>query len=202
MLTLVNDLVPAAIRFAIEDEMINGAGGPAMEGILNANATVSVAKESGQVAATILYENIVNMYARMFAPSRSNAVWFINQDIEPQLMTMSLAVGTGGVPVYMPANNASGSPFGTLMGRPVVPVEHCATLGTVGDIILADFSQYLYASKGGVRTAQSMHVKFVEGETALRFELRNDGKAWWPAPLTPANGSNTLSPFITLQTRS
>lgn len=202
MLTLINDLVPAAIRFAVEDELFNGDGASQMEGILNANATVSVAKESGQSAATILYENIVKMYARMVASSRPNAVWFINQDIEPQLFTMSLAVGTGGVPVYMPANNASGSPFGTLMGRPVVPVEHCATLGTVGDIVLADFSQYLYASKGGIRANQSMHVKFVEGETALRFELRNDGKSWWPSALTPANGSNTLSPFITLATRA
>lgn len=202
MLTLINDLVPAAIRFAIEDEIINGAGGPAMEGILNAAATVSVAKETSQAAATILFENIVNMWSRMFAPSRSNAVWLINQDIEPQLMTMTLAVGTGGVPVYIPANSASNAPYGTLMGRPVVPVEHCATLGTVGDIILADFGQYLYASKGGIRTAQSMHVKFVENETALRFELRNDGKSWWPSALTPASGSNTLSPFVTLATRA
>ena len=202
MLTLVNDLVPQAIRFAIEDEIFNGDGASQMKGILNESATVSVAKEPGQVAGTIVYENIVNMYARMYAPSRSRAVWFINQDIEPQLMTMSLAVGTGGVPVYMPANNASGSPFGTLMGRDVVPVEHCSTLGTVGDIVLADMSQYLYASKGGIKAAQSMHVKFVEGETALRFELRNDGKSWWPQALTPANGSNTLSPFITLATRA
>lgn len=202
MLTLINDLVPAAIRFANEDEIINGDGASQMQGILNANATVSVAKESGQAAATILYENIVNMYSRMFAPSRPNSVWYINQDIEPQLMTMSLSVGTGGVPVYMPANNASGSPFGTLLGRPVVPVEHCKTLGTVGDIILADMGQYLYASKGGIRSAQSMHVKFVEGELALRFEMRNDGKSWWPSALTPANGSNTLSPFVTLATRA
>ena len=202
MLTLINDLVPTAIRFAIEDEIMNGAGGPAMEGILNANAKVTVSKVTGQTAGTVVYENIVDMYARMFAPSRSNAVWLINQDIEPQLYTMSFAVGTGGVPVYMPANNASGSPFGTLLGRPVIPVEHCQTLGTEGDIVFGDLSQYLYASKGGIRASQSMHVKFIEGELALRFEMRNDGKAWWPSALTPANGSNTLSPFITLETRS
>lgn len=201
MLTLINDLVPAAIRFAVEDEIINGAGGPAMEGVLNANATVTVTAESGQSSGTILFENIVNMWSRMHAPSRANSIWLINQDIEPQLMTMTLSVGTGGVPVYIPANSASNAPYGTLMGRPVVPVEHCQTLGTEGDIILADFGQYLYASKGGIRTAQSMHVKFVENETALRFELRNDGKVWWPSALTPANGSNTLSPFVTLATR-
>lgn len=203
LLTVINDLVPAAIRFDVEDEIFNSNGGAEMEGILNSPSLVTVSKETGQAAATILFENIVNMWARMYAPSRSSAVWFINQDVEPQLYTMSLAVGTGGVPVYMPAGGASGSPFGTLFGRPVVPLEHCATLGTVGDIVLADMSQYLYATKGGIKTAQSMHVKFVEGETALRFTLRNDGKSWWPSAMTPASGSgNTLSPFVALATRS
>ena len=201
-LTVINDLVPRAITFAIEDELLNGGGGDAMEGVLNANCLVTVAKESGQAAATIVFENIVNMYSRMAASSRSNAVWFINQDIEPQLFTMSLAVGTGGIPVYMPAGGASSSPFGTLLGRPVVPIEHAATLGTVGDIVLADMSQYLYASKGGVKTAQSIHVKFAEGETAFRFMLRNDGKSWWSSPVTPAKGSNTQSPFVALATRA
>lgn len=201
-MTIVNEIMPRAFTFHIEDEIFNGNGGDAMEGVLNTPALVSVAKESGQAAATVLYENIVKIYSRMYAPSRPNAVWFINQDIEPQLFTMSLAVGTGGVPVYMPANGAAGSPFATLMGRPVVPIEHAATLGTVGDIVLADMSQYLYATKGGLSIAQSMHVKFVEGELAMRATLRNDGKSWWPSALTPAKGSNTQSPFVALATRS
>jgi len=202
MVTILNDLVPKAIQFKVEDELFNGDGVTQFEGLLNAAATVSVAKESGQAASTVVFQNIVNIYSRMHAASRANSVFVINQDIEPQLFTMSLAVGDGGVPVYMPANGAAGSPFGTLMGRPVIPSEHCATLGTVGDIILADFSQYLHATKGGVQSAQSIHVNFTQSETAFRFVLRNDGRPWWPAALTPANGSNTQSPFVSLATRS
>lgn len=201
-MTVINDLLPKAIQFKIEDEAITGDGVTQMEGILNAACTVSVAKETGQSAATVLYENIIKMWARMHAGSRANAVWLINQDIEPQLFTMSLAVGTGGVPVYMPAGGASASPYGSLFGRPVVPIEHCKTLGTVGDIILADLSQYLYATKGGIKTAQSIHVKFTTSETVMRATLRNDGKPWWKAALTPVNGTNTLSPFVTLATRA
>jgi hypothetical protein len=51
---------------------------------------------------------------------------------------MSMVIGTGGVPVYLPPGGLSHAPFGTLMGRPVMPLEFCETLGTEGDIVLAD----------------------------------------------------------------
>ena len=73
-------------------------------------------------------------------PARLNAVWFINQDIEPQLFTMGLTVGMGGMSVYMPPGGLSGNMYGTLFGRPVVPIEQCQTLGDKGDILLADMS--------------------------------------------------------------
>lgn len=188
--------------FKNDNEILNGTGVGQMQGILNAAALVTVSKETGQAAATVVFENIVKMWSRMYARSRQNAVWLINQDVEPQLFSMSLSVGTGGVPVYLPANGLSGSPFGMLMGRPVIPVEQCATLGTVGDIVLADLSQYTVAEKGGVQAATSMHVKFLQDEMAFRFILRNDGKTRWNSALTPFKGSNTQSPFVALATRS
>ncbi len=190
------------LTWLAENAIVNGAGAGDPSGILNADCTVSAAAETGQAATTIEAENIVNMWARLWARSRANAVWLINQDIEPQLFTMSLAVGTGGIPVYMPAGGLSQSPFGKLMGRPVLPVEYCATLGTVGDIILADLSQYMMIDKNGVRQDTSMHVRFLQDEMTFRAIYRVDGKPLWDSALTPANGSNTQSPFITLATRS
>jgi HK97 family phage major capsid protein len=113
-----------------------------------------------------------------------------------------MAVGTGGAPVFMPPGGLSGAPYGTLMGRPVIPVEYCATVGTEGDIILADLSQYLMIDKGGINAASSMHVRFIYDEMAYRFIYRVDGQPIWNSALTPKNGSNTLSPFVTLATRS
>lgn len=190
------------IAFLTEDAVVNGLGAGQPLGILASPCLVTVAKEAGQPAATILYQNIVKMWSRMWARSRANSVWFINQDIEPQLFQLALSVGTGGAPAYMPANGLSQSPYGTLMGRPVVPVEYCATLGTVGDIILADFSQYLLIDKGPIQAAQSIHVRFVYDETAFRFTYRVDGQPAWNAPLMPYKGSNTLSPFVVLATRA
>jgi HK97 family phage major capsid protein len=120
----------------------------------------------------------------------------------PQLTQMAMVIGTGGVPVYMPASGISGQTYGTLFGRPVVPVEYCSTLGTVGDIILADFSQYVLADKGGVESASSAHVAFLTDEMVFRITYRVDGQPMWHSALTPFKGSNTLSPFITLATRA
>jgi len=142
------------------------------------------------------------MWSRCWAPSRKNAVWLINQDCEPQLNGMSIAVGTGGIPVYLPAGGLSQSPYSTLFGRPVIPVEYCATVGDQGDIILADFTQYQAIDKGVLKTATSIHVRFDYNETAFRFVFRFDGQPSWKSALTPYKGSNTLSPFVALANRA
>ncbi len=88
------------------------------------------------------------------------------------------------------------------MGRPVIPLEYCATLGTVGDIMLADWSQYAVIDKGAIQSASSMHVQFTTDEMAFRFTYRIDGQPTWDSALTPFKGSDTQSPFIKLATRS
>jgi HK97 family phage major capsid protein len=188
--------------FTIQDEMVSGNGVARMQGIIGAPCTVSVAKEAGQLAATLNATNIMKMWSRMWARSRANAAWFINQEIEPSLQNMQIGTGASGQLVYMPAGGLSVSPFGTIYGRPVIPIEQCSALGTVGDIILADLSQYLVVTKGGLRSDQSIHVRFLYDENAFRFMMRINGAPIWQSALTPYKGSNTLSPFVTLATRA
>jgi HK97 family phage major capsid protein len=200
ILSLINEIVPEEFAYTIDDEILTGTGAGQCLGVLNSDALVAVAKEAGQAASTIVYENIVKMRARLWAKSRSNSVWFINQDCEPQLHTMALVVGAGGVPVYMPATSAA--PQDTLFGRPVVPIEQAKTVGTTGDILLADMSQYRLVEKGGLLNDESIHVRFIYGERLLRFTKRINGMPLWNKPLTPANGTNTLSPMVSLATRA
>ena len=188
------------INFLVGDAIIRGAGAGQPLGILNAPCTVSVAKESGQAAATLVGENVLKMWARLFAPCRPKAVWFHNQDVEQQLFQMTL--GSAAEVSYLPPGGLSDRPYATLMGRPLVPVEWCPTLGTVGDIILADLSQYVTISKGVVESAVSMHLRFDYDEMAFRLIFRMDGQPWWASALTPFQGSNTQSCFVTLATRS
>ena len=200
--SLIMEAMPQEFTFKAEDEILNGTGGQQCTAIIGNAATVSIAKESGQAATTLLAENIVKQYSRCWGRSRSRAKWYINQDVEPQLFMMTMNVGTGGVPIFMPANGLSGSPYNTLFGKPLIPCEQCATLGTVGDIILADFQQYAIVRKGGFKSASSIHVKFLTDEMTFKFNMRINGKPKWKAVLTPYKGSsNTLSPFVTVANR-
>lgn len=194
--------LPEELVFLVEDAIINGTGGGMPTGILNSGAVLSVAKETGQAAATLLYENVLKMWARMWGPSRKNAIWLVDQSIEPQLYSMSLPVGTGGAAVFMPAGGASAAPYATLFNRPIVPFEYGQALGTVGDIMLIDPTQFLLIEKAGIEAASSMHVRFTTDEMAFRFVYRVDGMPLWNSALTPKSGGDTLSPFITLAARA
>lgn len=197
---------PGKMASKINSAIVDGNGVGKPLGILRAGSLISVAKETSQPADSIFYANIVKIWSRMYAPCRRNAVWLINQDIEPQLYQMAFDpdATAGKVPVYLPPGGASGSPYGTLMGRPVVPIEACKTLGDKGDIILADLSQYWALRKSGqdIRTDVSMHLYFDQALTAFRFIFRVNGQPAWGAVIAPENGSMTRSWAVTLDERS
>ena len=188
--------------FKIDDAIINGNGVGMPQGIINSNTLVSVIKETGQAATTIVAENIEKMYSRIFPTSVGNSKFYINQDCWPSLFQLHHAVGTGGVSMFIPAGGINQTPFGTLLGRPIQPIEQCQTLGTKGDIFLADFSKYITADKGTMKSASSIHVRFLNDELVMRFTMRFDGQPVRDTALTPFKGSNTQSAFISLNTRS
>lgn len=201
----IRSRAPMVMTAKMNTAIIAGTGVGQPLGILKSPALVSAAAETSQAADTILYANIVQMWSRMYAPARRNAVWLINQDIEPQLLAMAFDpdATAGKVPVYLPANGAAGSPFATLMGRPVVPVEAASTLGDLGDIILADLTQYMIVTKGqDIRTDVSIHLYFDQALTAFRFIWRVTGQPWWAAAIQPQNAVSTRSAFVTLAERS
>ena len=182
--------------FKMDDAILSGSGEGEPLGILNSGALVKVEKEKDQ-KDIITVENLIKMWNRLWSKSRANAVWYINQEIEPYLYTLKL----GDKPVYIPAGGISEKPYGTIFGRPVVPLEQCNAAGEVGDIILADVGQYLLIDKGGIKAASSIHVRFLYDENVFRFIYRVDGKPIWNKPLAPYKGKATVSPFITLDKR-
>lgn len=189
------------IMFMTEDGIFEGDGVGKPMGIMKAPCLVTVPKDNGQAAATVSLNNILNMWSRMWIRSRKNAAWYINQDVEPQLYQLAQPVGTGGLPMFLPAGGLSAAPYATLFGRPIIPIEYAATLGTPGDIVLADFSQYVLADKRGMQAATSMHVRFLTDEMTFRFTYRVDGEPLWNVPLTPFKGANSKSPFVALAQR-
>lgn len=194
------------MNFMIDDATINGTGAGMPLGIAISPGLITQQKETTQAANTVVWENIIKMWSRLLADSRPSSVWLINQDVEPQLASMSVAAGTGGIPVFMPAGGFAGAtatPFSTLLGRPVIPMEQCQTVGTKGDIYLADFSNgYVAIDKGGVKQDYSIHVRFLNDEGVFRFVYRYDGQPVMNKAITPYKGTNTIGHFITLAVRS
>lgn len=190
------------LTFKTEDAIFRGDGAGKPQGVLNAPVLISVAKETGQVVDTIVAENILAMFPRLRARNLANSIWTINQEAWPQLMRMYVPVGTGGVPVYLPPGQTlANAPYGTLLGRPVVPTEYNSAIGDVGDIMLGDFGEYTMIDKGSMDWASSMHVAFTTGEMVFRMIYRVDGQPQMNSPLTPYKGSNTIGPFVTLAAR-
>jgi len=182
--------------FKLDQAIFEGTGAGQPLGIMKSSLPVTVAKEAGQTAKTIVAANVVNMLARFYG-NMGSAVWFVNQDVLPQLPLMTL----GQQPIFLPGGNLTSAPFGALLGRPIVPLEFCETLGTKGDIILGDFSEYLLVEKGGLEEAESMHVRFLTDEMTYRFITRVNGQPLNNDPITPLKGTATLSPFVMLAAR-
>lgn len=198
--SIVGEACVSELRFLLDDAILNGGGTTQPLGVLASGALVTQDAVSGQGAGTVIAENVISMWSRLFAASRPNAVWLINQEVEPQLIQMKYEGAAGGVyPVYLPPGGLSGAQYGTLFGRPVIPVEQCAALGTVGDIILGDFTNgYVLARKGDIKGDMSIHVRFIYDESVFRFVMRVDGQPVRASVLTPYKGSATQSHFVAL----
>ena len=189
------------LLFKAEDSFINGTGAGQPLGILTSGALVSIAKETGQTAATIVWENLKKLYGQFWARSRRNMIALGNQDILPELMGMSQPIGTGGSPVWQVAGGAAGTPYDTLMGRPLIFHEACPTVGMVGDLMLIDPTEYLVIEKP-MQNATSIHVNFTNDETVIRVVWRLDGQPLWNSGLTPFKGSLEKSPFCAIASRT
>ena len=199
---LLGEMFAEEFALVMDDAVLRGAGAGLPLGILNAPALLAQPAEANQPPATILAENILGMWSRMWGGSLGTCVWMYNTECLQQLMTMFIPMGVNSLPVFMPPTGLSGSPYGTILGRPAIPMEQCSALGTIGDIMLCDFSYYLIGQKSKtIETTTSIHLRFDYDETAFRYVMRADGQPWLDGPITPMQGSVTKSPFVALATR-
>lgn len=194
--------VATSIRWKTNESILFGSGSGVPIGCMSANATVTVAKETGQATQTLLPQNLAKMIARLPTGSFAKSVWIVNNDVLPALFTLTL----GNYPIYLPVGMPVGgiqiSPYGTLLGRPVFVSQHANSFSSQGDVLLVDLSYYQTITKaGGMQTATSMHLYFDSDLTAFRTTFRMDGQSKIAAPIAPAKGATTMSPFIQLGSR-
>ena len=186
-----------------DDAFINGNGVGQPLGILNSGALISVTRQANTI---VRYNDLVNLYSRMFPESRSKAVWFLNHEVLPQIMVAgagNVAQASGHNLIWINRNQGAAEAIpGTIFGRPFFVTEKMAALGSAGDIGFFDISYYIIGDRSGLAIDSSSHVGFTSNTTYWRFTLRVDGQPWLASPLTPKNGSNTIGPFVALSSTS
>jgi len=181
------------LDFLANYDVLLGVGGDRPSGALLSPALISIARAA---TSAIAHADIVAMWARMLPRSKANAKWYISSDVHAQLDQLTFTSGSTGILSPYVSYGADG--VMRIYGKPVVETEFNPALGTLGDIFLADMSQYLYWEKNAVEAASSIHVQFLTDQTAFRFIYRNDGQTALASAITPANGGATQSPFVAL----
>jgi HK97 family phage major capsid protein len=182
---LIEEASATALRRGMEAEIISGTGVGQSTGIIHAGATITIAKESMQAAASVVNENVQKMIARLWGPSWDRAAWYCSHRLLPQVVKL----------------DAFAKESFKLFGLPVYPCEHCPAPGSAGDLILSDFSQYGIPARA-VERRESLDVRFVNHEEALLFTWRATAQPLWRQAATPYGGGDTVSPFVILGARA
>ena len=169
-------------------------------GLLDAPATIIVSKEGAQDADTIIWENVTAMWARLAPGSHENAYWLAHPTCLPQLLSLSLAIGTGGA-VPRGALEPDGKGGYMLLGRPLIVTSRVSAIGDVGDLILVDPTQIAVGIRRQITVDRSPFPYFTSDALALRGTFRGDVKPLWEKVQTLRNGTSTVSPVVTLEAR-
>ncbi len=202
------ELMIKAISFGLDEAFLRGDGIGKPLGALSDLALISVAKEAGQPADTITWNNIKAIFERLHPQSQKKAVWVITHTAKVQLLSLIQLVknvaGTENVGgTWIPVMREEDGRF-FILGLEVFFTEKVPILGDKGDILLADFSQYIIGLRKEVAIDRSGHLLFATDETAFRAVLRGDGMGRWNAPVLPRNGTagNSTSWCVTLDARA
>lgn len=193
---LLTKQAAGAIRWKAADAFMYGDGIEKPLGYMASNALVTVAKESGQAADSIVRQNIGKMFSRVINPTQAS--WLANPDIMPSIMDLKSDLGQ---PLWFP--NYQDAPGGTLLGRPVLFTEHAQTIGDKGDLQLVNPNGYeAFRKQNGVSFADSIHLYFDYNIRAFRWIFRIGGQPVLSEPVSPARGSATKSHFVALADRA
>jgi HK97 family phage major capsid protein len=191
--------VQAAVGYGIDRVCLRGTGAGQPLGVLNQPSLITVDKQNGQQADTIVYENLTAMFSRLPGASVGSSVWLASQSCIPALSTLSVAVGTGGS--HIPVMTESNGQF-SILTRPVIFTDLCRPIGDAADLVICDLSQYTIGMRAGMAIERSMHVGFAKNRITFRLLMRFDGGSGWDQPFQPEFSAPTQSPFIQLAARA
>ena len=173
-----------------------------IENIIANPGTTTIAKESGQSAATVVGKNFLKMRNALISTSRANAIWTMHPDVSAELPEMYLSGAHTDKFIYMPEDGIYATGYGRLFGREIIESDYCSALGTKGDVLYWNPFEYLEIFKGGVETAASIHVAFDTAQMAFRAISYVNGMCKYDQGITLVNSSTQRASYVTLATRA
>lgn len=201
--SLLTDLFATGITWYREYAYLRGTGaGSSMPlGVINAPATYVQTRATSNEFS---YADAAAMFSRLQARSRETACWSVHQSVLPELIKMN----SGGTAVSFlvwvnPTPNGPAGPAGMrlpnafLNGLPLFITDKQPALGTTGDVVLCDWSQYIIGDRMDLQIDVSTHALFRNNQTAWRVVSRLDGKPWLNSTITDPAGF-VVSPFVAL----
>jgi HK97 family phage major capsid protein len=196
-LGLQQQLGPAlvkAVSYYLDVAFLTGTGAGQPLGALNSPSAITVTRNTG---SSVKYDDIEAMFGRLHSSCQKGAIWVANYMLIPQFTGMVVNNNLVFVPgmyqgISMPIPTS-------IFGKQIVFTEKTPALGSEGDLILADFSQYAVGMRKEVTIDKSNAPGWLEDLMSFRAILRADGLALWDKAVTPKNGTDTLSWCVVLQ---
>ena len=199
--TLLGRILGEGWAWYADDLMISqGDGVGAPQALLNAPGAYTVDRLTENVVGVT---DLANMMKYLHPKAeRGDAVWLVADQVFSTLLELSLGVGESPSATYVPASEwlkydeANGC--WRLLGLECIPHDHLPAIGSTGDVILADLSQYLIGRREVLTVEMAAAgAGFIADTTDIRIRSRIDGRFWPQNTLTTAAGA-TVSPLVIL----
>jgi HK97 family phage major capsid protein len=172
----------------------NGVGKPL--GMLSTSGPVIQITRA--TTGKISYADVATILSRILPSSLARAIWVVHPYGLVDLVQLRDA--SGRVVWVNALAGAQDNIPGYLFGRPVYVSEKVPSYGSAGDLSLLDPGLYVIGDRMALEVAASEHVNFLKNQMTWRIVERVDGRPWIEKSITLADGSNTVSPFVTIAT--
>jgi HK97 family phage major capsid protein len=189
----LSSILSRALGYGLDASFLRGTGAESPLGVFNSPALISVSRSTANKIDYV--GDVLAMFSRLSPGSVTKAIWLAHPSTLPELLALSIPIGTGGsaMPAVLNANGEM-----TLLGRPIVISEKAAPLGSAADLSLLDLSQYFVGVRSDATLERSIHPGFRRAVVTFRMMIRVDGMPAIAAPITPPHSAPTTSAFVTL----
>lgn len=191
-----------------DDLFFSGRGVGEPQGIINAPCQVAVTRNT---SSEVLLVDLVAMVKALhpaakqaaLTPGLTHVKWLLSAAALDQLLDVYLAVGTAPTSAAVSPSDwlslGDGDKVGpSILGIPAAITDHQPALGSAGDVVLADLSQYLIGDRMEMtveRAAQG--AGFISATSDFRVKSRVDGR-YWIQHQTTTEAGQTVSPVVVL----